>query len=98
MDGGLYLFGGLTEWQVKPEYRMEYDYRSGSYDCSAYLKQGYYNYQYIYLKDGETIGQTELSEASYFEARQIYTFYVYHSEMSSRYDRLIGHTIISSRN
>ncbi len=98
MDGGLYLFGGLTEWQVKPENRMEYDYRSGSYECSAYLKQGYYNYQYIYLKDGETEGQTELSEASFFEARQIYTFYVYHSQMSSRYDRLIGHTIISSRN
>lgn len=98
MDGGLYLFGGLTEWQVKPEHRMEYDKRSGSYNCNAYLKQGYYNYQYIYLKDGQTEGETELSEASFYQARNIYTFYVYHSEMSSRYDRIIGHTIISSRN
>ena len=84
LDGGLYLFGGLTEWQVKPEHRMEYNYRDGSYECSIYLKQGYYNYQYIYLKDGETDGQTELSEASFFDARQIYTFYVYHSQMGSR--------------
>ncbi len=97
MDGGLYLFGGLTEWQVKPEYRMDYDKGSGTYVCTAYLKQGYYNYQYIYLKDGETEGRTELTEASFYQARQLYTFYVFHSEMSSRYDRLIGHAIISSR-
>ncbi len=98
LDGGLYLFGGLTEWQVKPENRLDYNYRDGVYEGSIFLKQGYYNYQYIYLKDGQTEGETELSEASFFDARQIYTFYVYHSQMGSRYDRLIGHSIISSQN
>ncbi|MBI1286393.1 MAG: DUF5103 domain-containing protein [Flavobacteriales bacterium] len=96
LDGGLYLFGGLTEWQIKPEYRLEYSYRDGVYETSAYLKQGYYNYQYIYLKDGETEGSTELTEASFYNARQLYTFYLYHKQMGSRYDRLIGHTIIAS--
>jgi len=96
MDGGIYLYGGLTEWQVKPEYRLEFDPKNGVYECTAYLKQGYYNYQYIYLKDGKTEGETELSEASFFQARNIYTFYVYHAQMGSRYDRLIGHAIISS--
>lgn len=96
LDGGLYLFGGLTEWQIKPEYRLEYSYRDGVYETSAYLKQGYYNYQYIYLKDGETEGSTELTEASFYNARQLYTFYLYHKQMGSRYDRLIAHTIIAS--
>ena len=98
LDGGLYLFGGLTEWQVQPKYRMDFNYREGTYECTAFLKQGYYNYQYVYLKDGETEGETELTEGSFFDARQIYTFYVYHQQMGSRYDRLIGHSIISSRN
>lgn len=96
MDGGLYIYGGLTEWQVKPAHRLEYNYRDGVYEGSMFLKQGYYNYQYMYLKDGETEGQTELIEASFYDARQIYTFYVYHMQMGSRYDRLIGHDIISS--
>lgn len=96
LDGGLYLYGGLTEWQVKPENRMEYNYKRGTYECSMYLKQGYYNYQYMYLRDGETQGETELTEGSFYAARQIYTFYVYHKQLGSRYDRLIGHTIISS--
>lgn len=98
MDGGIYLYGGLTEWQIQPKYRMEYDYRDGVYECTAYLKQGYYNYQYLYVKDGETEGEVELSEGSFYAARQIYTFYVYHTQMGQRYDRLIGHTIISSMN
>jgi hypothetical protein len=98
MDGGIYLFGGLTEWQIQPRYRMEYSYRDGLYECTAYLKQGYYNYQYLYVRDGETEGEVELSEASFYAARQIYTFYVYHAQMGQRYDRLIGHTIISSMN
>ncbi len=98
MDGGIYLYGGLTEWQVRPENRLEYNYRDRMYEGEIYLKQGYYNYQYIYVPDGQTEGQTELTEGSFFDARQIYTFYVYHQQMGSRYDRLIGHSIISSQN
>jgi hypothetical protein len=98
LDGGLYLYGGLTDWQVKPEHRLEYNYRDKTYEGSIYLKQGYYNYQYIYVRDGNTEGETELTEGSFFEARQIYTFYVYHQQMGARYDRLIGHSIISSQN
>lgn len=98
MDGGLYLYGGLTEWQIKPQYRLDYTYRDGVYETQAYLKQGYYNYQYMYLKDGESEGTTEETEGSFFAARQIYTFYVYHQQMGQRYDRLIGHAIIASIN
>lgn len=98
LDGGIYLFGGLTDWQVKPEYRLDHNPRDGMYEGDIYLKQGYYNYQYMYVRDGETKGETEVTEGSFFEARQIYTIYVYHQQMGSRYDRLIGHTIISSQN
>ncbi|MGB1318630.1 MAG: DUF5103 domain-containing protein, partial [Flavobacteriales bacterium] len=81
LDGGLYIYGGLTEWQVKPEHRLEYNPGKRMYEGTMYLKQGYYNYQYIYLRDGETEGETELTEGSFRDARQIYTFYVYHQQM-----------------
>ncbi|MCB0755239.1 MAG: DUF5103 domain-containing protein [Flavobacteriales bacterium] len=97
LDGGLYLYGGLTDWQIKPEHRLEYNYRDRTYEGSTYLKQGYYNYQYIYLRDGTTQGETEVTEGSFFDARQIYTLYVYHQQMGSRFDRLIGHSIITSQ-
>lgn len=97
-NGNLYIFGGLTNWRIRSRYKMDYNYRDQVYEGEAYLKQGYYNYQYMFLPDGEDVGQTEPTEGSFFLARQLYTFYVYHQQMGSRYDRLIGHKIISSRN
>lgn len=97
MDGGIYLYGGLTDWQVLPQYRLDYNPGERVYEGEIYLKQGYYNYQYLYVKDGQTEGETELTEGSFFDARQIYTVYVYHQQMGSRYDRLIGHAIFSSQ-
>lgn len=98
LNGGIYVFGGLTDWVINPRFRMEYNYKSKAFEANILLKQGYYNYQYMFLEDGQTEGSTEMMEASFFAASQIYTFYVYHRQMGQRYDRLIGHDIIGSRN
>jgi hypothetical protein len=98
MNGGIYIFGGLSDWDIDPRFRMEYNYKAQAYEANMLLKQGYYNYQYMFLEDGQTEGTVEPIEASFFETRQIYTFYVYHRQMGQRYDRLIGHDIIGSRN
>jgi hypothetical protein len=98
MNGGIYIFGGLTDWVINPNFRMEYNYKAKAYEANMLLKQGYYNYQYMFLEDGKTEGSTEMMEASFLAARQIYTFYVYHRQMGTRYDRLIGHDIIGSQN
>lgn len=98
LHGGIYIFGGLSDWSIRPEFRMEYNYKAKAYEANLLLKQGYYNYQYMFLEDGQTEGSTEIIEASFLQARQIYTFYVYHRQMGMRYDRLVGHDIIGSQN
>lgn len=98
LHGGVYIFGGLSDWAIQPKFRMDYNYKAKAYEANLLLKQGYYNYQYIFLEDGQTEGTVEPMEASFYQARQIYTFYVYHREMGMRYDRLVGHDIIGSRN
>lgn len=98
MHGGIYIFGGLSDWAIRPEFRMEYNYAKKAYEANMLLKQGYYNYQYVFLEDGQTEGSTEVIEGSFLQARQIYTFYVYLRQMGMRYDRLVGHDIIGSQN
>lgn len=98
LHGGVYIFGGLSDWAIQPQFRMEYNYKAKAYEANMLLKQGYYNYQYIFLEDGKTEGTVEPMEASFLQARQIYTFYLYHRQMGMRYDRLVGHDIIGSRN
>jgi hypothetical protein len=97
-NGSFYVFGGLSEWQAQQPFRMDYNRTIRAYEAEVYLKQGYYNYQYLFVPDGQTAGSVEPAEGSYFQAAQLYTFYVYHQGMGMRYDRLVGHGIIASRN
>lgn len=98
LHGGIYIYGGLSDWAIQPKFRMEYNYKAKAYEANMLLKQGYYNYTYMFLEDGQTEGTVELIDASFLQTRQIYTFYVYHRQMGMRYDRLVGHDIIGSQN
>lgn len=85
----VYVFGELTDWDLKPEFRMEYDDRVGGYITSAYLKQGYYDYIYV-VDRGEKSPDEEYLEGSWYEADNNYTVLIYFSPFGARYDRIVG--------
>ncbi len=89
-DGVYYVFGALSDWQYKPEFKMHFNPERFAYECTAYLKQGYYNYEYMYLKDGEKTGDEMEVEGSHWETENDYTILVYHRQMGSNYDQLIS--------
>ena len=69
---------------------MSYNYDSKAYEVDLYLKQGYYNYEFIYLKDGQAMADESFIEGSHYQAENVYTILVYHRGISDDYDRLIG--------
>ncbi|MCB0589635.1 MAG: DUF5103 domain-containing protein [Phaeodactylibacter sp.] len=99
----VYLFGGLTDWDILPEYRMEYDEGLGAYVGQALLKQGYYDYAYATLpvatndKKGPK-PQPSLTEieGSWHETENQYTILIYYRPFGSRYDQVIGSVTFSS--
>jgi hypothetical protein len=96
IQGKLYLFGGLTNWQFLPENELIYDYEAGGFRASIYLKQGFYNYQYMFLPNDSKIGDVTLIEGNFFDTNNEYTFFVYYRPRGGRYDRLINITSILS--
>lgn len=102
--GGIYIMGALTDWQffapgnspasATGPGRMEYNFARQGYEARLYLKQGYYNYLYVYLPDGKTIAETAPIEGDRYETRNAYTVLVYHREPGSRYDRLIAVKVV----
>ena len=89
-DGGVYILGGLTDWNYSKGAKMEYNYDWKGYTATLYLKQGYYNYQYVFLENGKQVGDETLIEGSHYETDNEYTIYVYHRELGENYDVLIG--------
>ncbi len=90
MNGDIYVVGDLNHWQLDESNRMEYRPRTNSYRSIMLLKQGYYNYQYLFVPEGDVAGITETFEGDYFQANNEYQVYLYHSNQSLLYDRLIA--------
>lgn len=93
--GDLYLNGDLTNNRFAPEYKMEYDLVDHAYHIVLPLKQGSYNYQYLFVKDGESVGKVAPSEGSFHQTENEYSVYVYHRPFGSRYDKLVAFKTIS---
>jgi hypothetical protein len=97
MDGNLYVFGALTNWSYTEAAKLKYDYQSKSYRTSLLLKQGYYNYEYVFLGDNAQKSSTIFTEGSYFDAENDYTVLFYHREPTTNFFKLVGFREINSR-
>ncbi|HEY0029809.1 MAG TPA: DUF5103 domain-containing protein [Bacteroidia bacterium] len=89
-DGNLYVFGAFNAWKCSSENLLRYNAARFGYECTLYLKQGYYNYEYVFLKDGEVAADETLIEGMHYDTEDDYTIYVYHREPGTFYDQLIG--------
>lgn len=90
VTGNLYIFGGLTDWDFTDEALLKYDYENNYYYTSIYLKQGYYNYAYVFLEDGTDAGDMTLIEGNHWDTNNEYIILVYYREPGTYYDQMIG--------
>ena len=88
--GRLFIYGDFSGGSLSPEWEMEYNSREGRYETVLLLKQGSYDYQYLWVPDGETAGQTRPTEGDWYETGNEYLTLVYFRQRGSRYDRLVG--------
>jgi len=75
---------------------MQFNETTRKYECTAFLKQGYYNYTYIARDQAEPFMETEL-EGNYWETENSYTILIYYKSFTDRSDQLIGVSSINSR-
>ncbi len=96
VEGNLYVFGALTDWQFNQSSLMHYNYDIASYQGKLFLKQGYYNYAYAFLPNNKQVGDLALIEGNYWETRNEYSVFVYYRQPGDLYDRLVGLGFINS--
>lgn len=89
-SGNFYVLGKLTEWRLNKNNRMTYNYKKMGYECDLFVKQGYYNYTYVFLADEKKAGDETLSEGNHWETENDYTIYVYHRQRGTYYDQLVA--------
>jgi Domain of unknown function (DUF5103) len=88
-DADVYVFGELSDWQLKPEFKMEFDAGAKLYLCKPFLKQGVYNYQYLVVDRESGKADIEGFEGNWYETSNQYTVLTYFRPFGERYDRLM---------
>ena len=94
-DGDVYVFGELTDWQIKKDAKLHYNKEFGFWETELLLKQGAYNYQYVHVPYGSSVIDATYIEGSHYQTNNIYNIYLYFQEEGTSYDRLIGYEACS---
>lgn len=88
VDGDVYVTGGFTYWNLLPENLMHYDAARKQYTASIFLKQGWYDYQYLVKSKSLP---PYYFEGSHFETENYYEIFVYNKPYQPRADVLVGY-------
>lgn len=94
--GNFYILGKLTDWRMSRLSKMTYNYKRFGYEASLYLKQGYYNYEYVLSDDAKKGGNETITEGNHWDTENDYNIYVYHRKFGTYYDQLIGFKKLNS--
>lgn len=97
LGGTVNVFGALNYWNANKSNEMTWNFDTSAYELTLLLKQGYYNYMYVYVPQGSAVADHKNLEGSFWETENDYQIFVYYREMSGRYDRLVGYRQLNSK-
>lgn len=90
LDGALYVSGRFCDGRLDEMNKMTYNFERHQYELDMVLKNGGYNFQYLFVPAGSKVGYPSRAEGSIWETGNEYQIYVYYRPLGSNYDRLIG--------
>ena len=88
--GNFYLSGDFTHNDFLPDYQMIYNDSTKRYEATKLLKQGAYNFMYLWVPEDSNVGHTAPTEGNFYETENEYQVYIYHRPFGGRYDRLVA--------
>ena len=94
--GPVYVFGALSDWQLRDEFRLTYDAARQQYTGRALLKQGYYNYSFAVAGAAGAPANEVYFEGSHQLTENQYDLLVYYRPPGTRADLLVGYQQVNS--
>lgn len=94
--GAAYISGDFTGNSLSSEWKMNYNTQNRCYEKTVLIKQGAYDYQYVWVPENGETGLTNIFEGDFYETENEYLIMVYYRQSGSRYDRLVGYCNIKT--
>ncbi len=95
-QGSAYIVGRFNNYKLDDRSRLDYDDKSGRFFTYMFLKQGVYDYEYVWVDKSTRTPDYTTFEGSYFETENNYHLLVYYHPPTARWEELVGFTVVSS--
>ncbi|MDR3697294.1 DUF5103 domain-containing protein [Mucilaginibacter sp.] len=96
MDGSPYLVGRFNDFKLDENSKMHYDANTGKFAIVLHLKQGVYDYTYVWVDKASGKADDTALEGSYFETENDYQILVYYRPPGARWEELIGYRLLNT--
>lgn len=93
--GSPYIVGRFNDYKLDAGSRLTFDANLNKYTASIFLKQGVYDYSYVWVDKSDKADISAL-EGSYFETENEYQVLVYYKPAGARWEELVGYRVLSS--
>lgn len=94
-NGHVYVVGRFNNYTFSDENKLSYVAAQQRFYGNIMLKQGIYDYKYIWVDENGIINDT-VFEGSFFETSNSYQVLVYYRKPATRYDELAGFSMVNS--
>lgn len=93
-DGEAYVVGQFNNYQLSD--KMVFDDISKRFRGSIFVKQGVFDYHYIWVSKDSKTRDDVVFDGSHFQTENDYQIYFYYRRPGSRWDELVGFTEINT--
>jgi hypothetical protein len=92
-DGTPYIIGQFNDYKIDENSRMQFDSR-GRFYTNLLLKQGVYDYMYVWVSNATKQPDYFALEGNYFETENEYQLLVYARPAGARWEELVGYSLL----
>jgi hypothetical protein len=89
-EGSAFVVGQFNDFRLDDASRMDYDASKGRFYTDLLLKQGVYDYAYVWADTRTGKPDDTVIEGTHFETENEYQLLVYYRPVGARWDELVG--------
>ena len=87
----VYVVGKFNDYQRNEESKMKYNASLGAYESRQFVKQGWYDYQYLLESNKDPLNSIE---GSHYETENVYEIAIYYRPFRPNADLLLGYYLV----
>ncbi|MEO6190472.1 MAG: hypothetical protein ABIO44_09100, partial [Saprospiraceae bacterium] len=88
LEKDVYLYGLLSDWKLKEEFKMTYNKIEKAYEGTIYTKNAFIDYAYATLDENNKLSLSEI-DGDWSETENDYFILAYYRPFGGRFDQLL---------